>query len=165
MIMSLNLKKLEAVILFLASHPKVKTLGKTKLYKLIYFADVSHLRDYGSTITGSEYIKYQYGPVPSRGEKILKTLKRQNQISMQRRVLSGDREVEEIAAIDNPFLKCLSQTEIKTLNTIAAELGFKTAGILSDLSHQEPAWCYAKDKDKLDPDLMMYGHEENSDGL
>ena len=160
-----NLKKLEAVVLLLAKHPKVKNLGKTKLYKLAYFADVTHLREFGATITGSEYIKYPYGPVPSRAEKVLRTLKSLNQIDMQRRVMSGEREIEEIVSKSNTVPANLSESELTTLDQVASRLGGKTAKYLSDLSHKEPAWCYADMKDKLDFELMAYGYEEDPHGL
>ena len=70
--MSGDLEKLKAAMLCIASRPDVTGLGLTKLCKLVYFADARHLREAGASITGSEFIKYQHGPVPSRGEKAVK---------------------------------------------------------------------------------------------
>lgn len=36
-----------------------------KLFKILYFADMSHLHKYGRPITGDSYIAMTFGPVPS----------------------------------------------------------------------------------------------------
>jgi uncharacterized phage-associated protein len=36
-----------------------------KIFKIIYFADQSHLKEYGRPIIGDTYLKMEYGPVPS----------------------------------------------------------------------------------------------------
>jgi uncharacterized phage-associated protein len=50
------------VILFFAH--KVNFLGKTKLFKLLYFLDFEHYRDTGRSVTGMEYFAWRMGPVP-----------------------------------------------------------------------------------------------------
>ncbi|MDZ4772472.1 MAG: hypothetical protein SGI72_04995 [Planctomycetota bacterium] len=62
-------EKLRNLIIVIAEHPKVTSLGLTKLWKLISFADVTALREHGATITGSDFVKYPHGPVPSRGRR------------------------------------------------------------------------------------------------
>ena len=42
--MKVNLRKFMQLIMFFAHHEAVKPLGKTKLFKLLYFTDVTHLR-------------------------------------------------------------------------------------------------------------------------
>lgn len=36
-----------------------------KIFKILYFADMAHLFQYGRAITGDKYIAMKYGPVPS----------------------------------------------------------------------------------------------------
>lgn len=165
--MAFEMKKLENLALLIAGHPKVQNLGQTKLYKLIFFCDVTHLREHGESITGSEYIKYQYGPVPSRAEKALKHLKKENALEVTRKILdtTGDFEIMEIKANRIPDKSLFTKEEIATVNLIAEKLGKASASQLSDLSHKEPAWIEADMHKKLDPQLMFYGREEDSDGL
>ena len=58
--MKVNLRKFMQLIVFFAHHEAVKPLGKTKLFKLLYFTDVTHLRTAGEPITGVEYLKYHH---------------------------------------------------------------------------------------------------------
>lgn len=161
------MKKLENLALYLANHPKVGQLGHTKLYKLIFFCDVTHLRQYGETITGSQYIKFQYGPVPSRAEKALKALRKAGAISVTREVLDEVRDIElmRVKACREADKKVFSKEELTTIETVAQNFGNRSAGELSDLSHREPAWVEAELHAKLDPELMFYGREEDPEGL
>jgi len=43
----------------------VKFLGKTKLMKLLFFADKLHLQRFGKPIFYDKYFKLPYGPVPT----------------------------------------------------------------------------------------------------
>lgn len=152
------------MILYIAKHSHVRDLGMTKLYKLIYFADATSLREYGHTISGSEYIKYEHGPVPSRGEKALKLLNRSNLISIKQRQ-HYKLSLNEVLAHAQPDLKILSPEDQIILSTICKTKGQATAAELSDESHREPAWLYAKLLDKLSPSLMYYGTSEDPNGL
>jgi hypothetical protein len=50
-------------------------LGKTKLNKILWFADCTAWRRYGRTITGlTHYTKLQYGPVPPKLDAALMAL-------------------------------------------------------------------------------------------
>lgn len=162
--MALNRDKLNAVILEIASHESVESLGLTKLYKLVYFADAHHLRETGATITGSEYIKYDHGPVPSRGEKAVKQLRRAEKIETPT-VSYGPYEGYAISAREKSPAGVLSESELASLNFVCEALGRTSAMDLSDLSHREPAWVNTGRLEKLDPELMHYGASEDPDGL
>src|SRR2546422_5346573 len=81
--MKVNLRKLMQLIVFFAHDEVVKPLGKTKLFKLLYFTDVTHVRTVGEPITGAEYLKYPYGPVPRQGNFVLKELQKRGLIRQQ----------------------------------------------------------------------------------
>lgn len=61
-------KLLNAVIFFLRH---TKFCGKTKLFKLLYFADFKHFRETGRSVTGLEYYAWQHGPYPKEFAKEL----------------------------------------------------------------------------------------------
>lgn len=52
----------------------VKHFGKTKLMKLMYFADKSHLEQYGRTMFFDDYYKLPRGPVASLTLNIINNL-------------------------------------------------------------------------------------------
>ena len=45
---------------------KTKNVGRTKLFKLLYFWDFIHFKRYGISITGYDYYTFPFGPVPKK---------------------------------------------------------------------------------------------------
>ena len=43
-----------------------KNIGRTKLFKLLYFWDFIHFKRYGTSVTGLNYFAYPFGPVPKK---------------------------------------------------------------------------------------------------
>ena len=62
MIIDHQREKLVQTVVFFAS--RVNKLGKTKLFKLLYFFDFQHYRDTGRSVTGLDYYAWPMGPVP-----------------------------------------------------------------------------------------------------
>lgn len=159
-----NKQKLQELLIFIASSPDVRDLGLTKLWKLIYFADVTHLRNYDHSITDSEFIRYEHGPVPSRGERVLKAAIKANEV-LTRQQPYGPYQITYVQAMRQADIGVFTTEELKTIESVCQKYGDKTAAYLSELSHLDPAWKYASEHDKLDPELMLYGFEEDPEGL
>ena len=162
--MAVELAKLKNLILHIGANPHVLNLGETKLWKLIYFIDATALRELGQTITGSDFIRYDHGPVPSRGEKSLKQLSRDGDISIVQEQFPSYR-INRVVATAPPAEKVFSAAELELIGRICRAHGGQTAAWLSELSHREPAWHYAGHLDKLSPELMAYGAAEDSEDL
>lgn len=62
-------------------------------------------------------------------------------------------------------MKVFAENEIAVIEKVCTELGGKTAKVLSDLSHDEPAWALATELEKLDQQLMRYGTSEDVEAL
>jgi len=61
-------------ILFFIEKGKHPTLGKVKLAKLLFFADMLSFKSFRKTITGEGYIKLPLGPVPENFDQTLLTM-------------------------------------------------------------------------------------------
>jgi hypothetical protein len=122
------------------------------------------LRDLGASITGSEFIKYQHGPVPSRGEKHLRHLVRGGDVKTSPRKVGG-LVLNEVQSSRKADLAFFSKDEKEVIDAVCGQLGHKSAVVLSDISHKEPAWHYAGIREKLSPELIAYGCEEDAEGL
>lgn len=62
---NLNLDRSLNALLYVANHIAKEKRDIHKIFKILYFADMSHLNKYGRSITGDRYIAMKYGPVPS----------------------------------------------------------------------------------------------------
>lgn len=143
--MRVNLRKLRQLILFFAHETAVKPLSKTKLFKLLYFTDVTHIRTMGEPITGEEYRKFPFGPVPTHGDFVLKDLKRRRLIIEKRILLPNTGFMREFNALQIPDVAIFTEQESETISRVIQEYGKDTASVLSWRSHQEYAWLFAKE--------------------
>jgi uncharacterized phage-associated protein len=62
MIIDHSREKLLNLIAYFVKH--TKNCKKTKLFKLLYYADFRHFKETGRSITGLKYFAWQWGPVP-----------------------------------------------------------------------------------------------------
>lgn len=144
--MKVNLRKLRQLIIFFAHHQAVKPLGKIKLFKLLYFADITHLQTVGTSITGEEYRKFPLGPVPTHGDFVLKDLQLRHLIRQKRIRLSNTRYMREFTARQIPDMAIFTEQEREIIHYVIQEYGRDTASVLSWKSHQEPAWLFAQER-------------------
>jgi len=63
MIISHHKEKLISLITFFLTN--TKKCGKTKLFKLLYFADFKCFKETGKSMTGMDYFTWKNGPVPT----------------------------------------------------------------------------------------------------
>ena len=140
-----NLRKFMQLIVFFAHHEAVQPLGKTKLFKLLYFTDATHLETAGESITGAVYVKYPYGPVPTQGDYALKELQKHQLIRQQRIQITPERFRREISALQMPDMTAFTVQELQTVQYVIQKYGEDSAAVLSWKSHQEPAWLFAED--------------------
>lgn len=143
--MKVNLRKLMQLIMFFAQQDAVKPLGKTKLFKLLYFTDATHVRTVGQSITGVEYLKYPYGPVPMQGAFALKELQKHRLIRYNRIQLPNKQFRWDITALQMPDMTTFTEQEMHTIHQVIKQYGEDTASVLSWRSHQESAWLFAEE--------------------
>ncbi len=159
-----NLDKLKELILILARHKSVSNLGVTKLAKLVYYIDAEAMRVLGDSVTQSEFIKHENGPVPSRMDRALKQLSKAESIRVVKEEFFAH-QLKKVEAMRDADMRPFRQEELEIVDRIAKKLGQVSAAELSSLSHKEPAWREAEYLAKLDPELIPYGTEEDPDEL
>ncbi|MCU0355353.1 MAG: DUF4065 domain-containing protein, partial [Cytophagales bacterium] len=122
----------------LAAEPTVKT----KLNKLLFYADFLHYCQTGRSISGLTYIAIQHGPVPKRFGTLFEMAEFHGLVTVERRETADGHEMNIFhPASEVTFDKYLfNDTENKSLETVAKKLGNQTMNKLVELSHQEKAW-------------------------
>ncbi|MBO9613542.1 MAG: DUF4065 domain-containing protein [Dyadobacter sp.] len=131
--------KIAAIIAFFQELRKI-TLFKTKLNKLLFYADFNAYRLTGYSITGLEYRAIQFGPVPSQFQKMYVSLSEQGQISIDEQYFGNGAYGDEITARAIFDKTLFSQDELKVLEFVAKRYGKLPTDDIVRLSHEEPGW-------------------------
>ena len=147
--------KMAAVVSYFASN--ATSLYKTKLNKLLFYADFINYYLHGNSISGSRYVHLPYGPVPDGYEDTLQTLQHYGVVD-----ISEQNSAELISKGDNSAVNFLTPDEVKTIEWVTSTFGSMSASQLTELSHREKAYRntrtgeeiayeYAKFFEKLPP--------------
>ena len=129
-----SIDKMAAMISYISG--RTSQLYKTKLNKLLFYADFVNYYLHGSSISGSRYVHLPYGPVPDGYEETLETLNHYGIIQISRHgsadaVEGGDARANEL----------LSLAERQAIDWVLKTYGSLSAGEISEISHREKAYA------------------------
>ena len=108
-----NIVKIFNMILFFSN----SCILKTKLLKEMFYADFMYYKMVGASITGLEYAKLPFGPVPNDYSKIIEICCRENLIDYDI-TYKLDLEYHEIRAKKETDLSVFSEKELNILNKV-----------------------------------------------
>jgi uncharacterized phage-associated protein len=128
-----SLEKMASMVSYLAS--RTSDLYKTKLNKLLFYADFANYYVHGSSISGSRYVHLPYGPVPDSYEETLETLNHYGVIDV-----SKQNSADLVRPGDNSATDFLSPEEIRSLDWVLETFGGMSASQLTEISHREKAY-------------------------
>ena len=152
----INKKKYKNAILFFANRIRNGTLGKVKLMKLLYFLDFDFFEKYRRSITGDEYLRFEMGPVPRMGEKILKEMDgKQIKITAQK-VKDGYNDKQHIEPLLDFDVSVFEKEELLMLEEIADKWEKFTGTEMKNASHGEAPWIATKPNEVVDYNLAYY---------
>ena len=144
--MGYDIRKVANAILYFLDKD-VKYLGKTKLMKLLYFADKYHLNKYGRPIFNDKYIKLQHGPVPSLTLNIINSFNQLDNEDLEEYTEKLREFVEIKETKDNQYKKTIfekkrqlnidifSKSELECMNKSIEAFKEWTAEKISEFSH------------------------------
>ena len=142
------MSRFEQAMHYVVSTTKPDELGKTKLAKVLFYADLEAFRRTGSTITESKYIKLPRGPVPQQFYATIDNLAREGKIAQKRQDLFG-KEQHQFWSTSAPDLSGLTAQDVALLSEVTKEIcGNHTASSISDLTHNA-AWNCAEDNEEI----------------
>ena len=133
-------RKFTELVVYVASRLQGdRSGGATKLNKVLFFAEFTHLRRHHAVISGCEFQKLHHGPAPRQLVPVRKRL-----------IAAGDAELALEDFPGRPQHRLLpnrpagtsvfSDDELKTIDDVLDQLEGMTGTQVSELSHQEPGW-------------------------
>lgn len=152
----INIDKFKQVLLYILERCAGKpNIGKTVLYKLLYFSDFNYYETYEEQMTGAIYRKLQYGPIPMEFSKLVSLMEKDGEI---KKVNAEYRNYpqERYMPLINADLSKLKASEKEIIDKVLVAHSDKTATEISNYSHEDIPWKATKDKDVIDYELVFY---------
>ena len=110
---------------------------KTKVNKLLFYADFKHFKEYTTSVTGAQYVHLPLGPVPDNYDHYFAALTGNESLKVEEEVCGQDFVAERLVTVSAPDLSLFSDSEIKTLAAIKEHFKDYTATKIKDFSHEE----------------------------
>ncbi|GAB4257989.1 type II TA system antitoxin MqsA family protein [Deferrisoma sp.] len=112
---------------------------KTKLNKLLFYADFKHFKEHAVSITGARYAHLPHGPVPDRYETLFAIMVDEGLLALEE-VQLGDYVGENVLSVEPPDLGVFSDSELKVLTEVKAFFQDWTATKIREFSHREEGY-------------------------
>jgi Antitoxin SocA-like, Panacea domain len=130
--------------------------GRTKLYKILFYADFLAFRKRGTSISGQEYQRLQFGPAPKRVKPVIDQMIRERLCDWSNDDYYG-RLQKRLVPLRQPDLSVFSAEEIDDLQHVIRELRPFDATDVSVLSHQFIGWQLAREKEDIPYSTVALG--------
>jgi len=117
---------------------------KTKLNKLLFYADFLHFKEHGKSITGAKYARLPYGPVIDNYEFFLGVMIHKQHLSVEEKMFGnypGDLYIPK----ENPAIDVFEAEEIQTLAKVKSYFEDFSATMIKDRAHQEKGYRETED--------------------
>lgn len=131
-------QKFKAAVHYVAASTRPEELGRVKLHKILYFADMLHYLAAGRPLTGEEYQKQQFGPTARHLGVALKELAAEGKLDVRRRLFHGFPK-DTFDSLEEPRSDVFTQDELKLLADVIDDVCARSAREISEISHNA-AW-------------------------
>lgn len=145
-----NKEKVYNMIIYFADN----TILKTKLLKEMFYADFLFYKENCKSITGLEYCKLPFGPVPDGFETILLNEYQEGMIDYKP-VITSSKEYYEIAAKKKFNKDLFTKEELDVLDKIKKYFKDYNVKKIVDYSHKEKAYTDTNDCAKISYDYSF----------
>lgn len=120
----------------------------TKFNKLMFYADFLAKRELGRSITGIQYARIQFGPVPENYGTLYDCMRGVDVIDMDE-VLIYIHTAQVISPVDLKYRDFLTEDEANIAIRVREHFKAFNATSIADYSHKERAWINVNNKDHI----------------
>lgn len=140
-----NQTKRKELVLFIARRCVTHQLfGKIKLNKILFFSDMNAYTRLGTSITGFEYEKREFGPVPRTIDGLIESMCADGSATVVSRDMPNFTAQKRVTPLREPDLSDFTAQEIALVDEVIEWMRPMTAKEISELSHQAVGWEVAR---------------------
>jgi putative zinc finger/helix-turn-helix YgiT family protein len=118
---------------------------RTKLNKLLWYADFNNYRDSTVSISGARYAHLPHGPAPDNYDALLTYLTSVRDVLQCREESAGPYVWEVLVSNVAPDYALFSNRELRVLTAVAEHFKETKAGEISEVSHRESGYRATRD--------------------
>lgn len=157
-----RVQKFKEVLLYILGKVGAKpNVGKTVLYKLLYFSDFDFYEKFEEQLIGATYKKIARGPAPVEFANVVSQMKEEGALQ-EIRGQYYDKEQIKFIPLRKPNLRLLQAHEVGMIDSVLQRYADKNASEMSELSHKDIPWLAAKMNETLDYEAVFYRTDDFS---
>lgn len=152
----LQVKKFKNVLLYILERCAGKpNVGETVLYKLLYFSDFNYYELYEEHLTGAQYRKLPYGPVPQKLDRIIGQMIEKGQLQRVKTEYHGYPQTRYLP-LEKADLTELKASEKEVIDRVIELMSDWSASMISDYSHKDLPWEVTDEGKGISYELAFY---------
>jgi len=153
---TLKVNKFKNILLYILERCAGKpNVGETVLYKLLYFSDFNYYELYEEHLTGANYRKLPYGPVPQKLDTIIDQMMVSGQIKRIKTAYFNKMQTRYIP-LTKADLKELKASEKEVIDKVIEQLSDWSASAISNYSHKDMPWLASNEGEEINYELVFY---------
>jgi transcriptional regulator with XRE-family HTH domain len=153
---TLQISKFKNVLLYLLERCAGKpNVGETVLYKLLYFSDFNYYEMYEEHLTGANYRKLAYGPVPQKFDTIINQMIEKGQLHRVKTEYHGYTQTRYLP-LEKADLTQLKASEKEIIDRVIEQMSDWTATMISDYSHNDLPYEVTDEGAPISYELAFY---------
>ena len=130
-------------------------VGEKVLYKLLYFSDFNFYEIYEEHLTGAQYRKLPYGPVPQKLNSLINHMIEKGQLQRIKTEYHGYPQARYIP-LEKPDLTKMNAAEKEVIDQVIDRFSDWSASAISEYSHKDMPWRATENGDIIDYELTFY---------
>lgn len=155
-------EKFKAMLHYIISKCEKKdNVGRTVLFKLLYFSDFDFYELYEVSLSGERYIHKAQGPVPIHFHETKEELIMEGKIKEEKREFI-DYYKYNYSSLKPVDLKIFTQNELRVINDTINRNAHMKAGQISEYSHGDIPWRITSEGEELNYESVFYRDPEYS---
>jgi transcriptional regulator with XRE-family HTH domain len=153
---TLMVPKFKNVLLYILERCAGKpNVGETVLYKLLYFADFNYYEVHEEHLTGAQYRKLPFGPVPQKMDAIINKLIEDGHLQRVKTEYHGFPQTRYLPLIKADLTQ-LKASEKEVIDKVIEQMSDWSASAISSYSHKDMPWMASIEGEYIDYELAFY---------
>ena len=154
--MEVNMEKFKKLLHYIISKCGTNSnVGKTVLYKLLYFIDFNYFEIHEKSLSYETYKRLPHGPEPTHFDLAISELEKEGKISQDARLAYDNMSQFRYDSLKEPEID-FTEDELDVIDAVIEKLSNMNATQISEYSHGDMPWRAAEDYEIMKYSFVFY---------